>query len=94
MIMVNRMYKTERMHSLDKLKTLCSFLVVCIHAPFPGEFGKYFMALTRIAVPIFFMISGYFYNQKTCKEQKKKIALLTLYANAFYFIYGIIEFTT
>lgn len=30
-----------RLNALDKLKFLCAFLVVCIHAPFPGEWGEF-----------------------------------------------------
>ncbi|WP_442863929.1 hypothetical protein [Blautia sp. KLE_1732_HM_1032] len=39
-------------------------MIVCIHAPFPGKFGAYFTTLTRVAVPIFFMITGYFYGKR------------------------------
>lgn len=42
-----------RAEQIDALKAVCAFLVVCIHAPFPGKIGEYFTSLTRIAVPIF-----------------------------------------
>ena len=51
----------SRAASLDVLKAICAFLVVCIHVPFPGKVGEYFTALTRVAVPIFFMITGFFH---------------------------------
>ena len=51
----------KRNNSIDNLKAICTFLIVCIHVPFPGEIGAYFITLTRIAVPIFFMITGFFY---------------------------------
>lgn len=54
---------------VDILKALCAFLVVCIHAPFPGIVGDYFTALSRVAVPIFFMITGYYYAY-TVKQNK------------------------
>lgn len=76
-----------RYNSVDKLKMLCSFLVVCIHAPFPEEAGKYFEALTRIAVPIFFIISGYFYIQASVSKQIKKLLMLMLTANLLYFVW-------
>ena len=38
---------------------LASILVVFIHVPFPGALGTVVTALARIAVPLFFMISGY-----------------------------------
>ncbi len=39
---------------------LASILVVFIHSPFPGTLGTVVTAWARIAVPFFFMISGYF----------------------------------
>ena len=47
----------NRYYSLDVLKCICAFLVVFLHIP--SEFTYYYMPLTRIAVPVFFMISGY-----------------------------------
>ncbi len=76
----------KRSSNLDKLKVLCAFFVVCIHAPFPGTFGEYFIALTRIAVPIFFMISGYFYRFEKTKQQMIKILKLILVSNVLYFL--------
>lgn len=43
----------KRNNSIDNLKAICTFLIICIHVPFPGEIGAYFITLTRIAVPIF-----------------------------------------
>ena len=60
----------SRADNIDILKATCAFLIVCIHVPFPGVIGKYFTALTRIAVPVFFMITGYFYfdvEEKTAR---------------------------
>lgn len=79
---------TGRFHSLDKLKVLCAFLVVCIHAPFPGTVGEYITALTRIGVPIFFMITGFFYRPSNIKGQIKKILYLLLLANFIYLLWG------
>lgn len=56
---------THRYNSLDVLKVLCAFFIVCIHAPFPGTWGGYFTSITRIAVPIFFMISGFFWKAES-----------------------------
>ena len=66
----------KRNNSIDNLKAICTFLIVCIHVPFPGEIGAYFITLTRIAVPIFFMITGFFYldiifYHKEVKQIKK-----------------------
>lgn len=83
----------QRTLSIDILKSICAFLVVCIHVPFPGVVGEYFTALTRIAVPIFFMITGYFHSDimKKCGEVKqiRKIFVLFLEANLLYFMWKL-----
>ena len=83
----------SRANNVDILKALCAFLIVCIHVPFPGTVGAYFTALTRIAVPIFFMITGYFYSDTVAqhkeKRQIKKILYLAVEANVLFFIWNI-----
>lgn len=80
-----------RLRNIDVLKSICSFLVVCIHIPFPGQIGEYFTALCRVAVPIFFMITGYFYTNCSKEDKKfrqiKKILLLVIEANFIYFLF-------
>ena len=65
-------------------------MIVIIHTPFPGEIGRYITALTRIAVPIFFMISGFFYRQEKLVGQIKKIALLFVEANVLYLLWDLV----
>lgn len=83
-----------REDGIDILKVICSFLIVCIHIPFSGILGDYFTALTRVAVPIFFMITGYFYSDIIAKHKKKqqikKIFLLVIKANILFFIWNIV----
>ncbi len=84
----------SRNNSIDILKCLCAFLVICIHIPFPGELGKFVVTITRIAVPIFFMISGFFW-ENTCLKKKegktiKKLLWLAILGNVFYFIVNLI----
>ena len=83
----------QRNSGFDILKSICAFLVVCIHAPFVGKFGGYFTALARIAVPIFFMITGFYYTKlvKEHKERKqlKKLFFLMLKANLFFFLINL-----
>ena len=78
----------NRTEQIDVLKAVCAFMVVCIHAPFPGQIGECITSLFRIAVPIFFMITGYFYSfliQKGKRlSQIKKIFLITVRA---YFVF-------
>lgn len=86
-IMMSSKKKPDRYNSIDKLKMFCAFLVVCIHAPFPGEIGTYLVSLARIAVPVFFMITGYFYVQASASRQIKKLLLLMLSANLIFFVW-------
>ena len=75
------------------MKALCAFLIVCIHVPFPGKVGAYFTTLTRVAVPVSFMITGYFYSDTVArhkeKHQIKKIGGLIIEANMIFFIWNI-----
>ena len=81
-----------RWQGIDLLKAICSFLVVIIHAPFPGVIGMYITALSRISVPIFFMITGFFYSdvvrRNKEKYQIKKIFLLFAAANVLALVAG------
>ena len=83
----------SRADNIDILKAICAFLIVCIHTPFPDEAGAYFTTITRIAVPIFFMITGYFYSDTAArhkeKHQIKKIFYLVVGANILYLIWNI-----
>lgn len=68
----------KRHSGIDALKFLCAFLVVCIHKPFPGTVGEYIVAISRIAVPIFFMITGFFYKFEDNQEKKQIVKLLKI----------------
>lgn len=61
----------KRYEGLDILKVISAFLVVCIHASFPGEFGKNVASLARVAVPIFFMITGFFFDSIIERHREK-----------------------
>lgn len=87
----------SRAEQIDALKAVCAFLVVCIHAPFPGKIGEYFTSLTRVAVPIFFMITGFYYMNVVQRgkrlSQIKKVFWLAVKSNLIFlgwdFIYKI-----
>ena len=83
---------SNRYATIDILKLFCAVLVVGVHAAFPGMFGVYIKALCRTAVPVFFMISGFFYDQNSSHgrivRQIKKILGLFLVANVFYFFWN------
>ncbi len=84
-----------RNYSVDTLKLLCAFLVVLIHVP--SDWKAAVLPLTRVAVPIFFMISGYFIYTDDCKKfdtkLKKtftKILLITCLGFTFYSINALL----
>ena len=85
----------ERYNGLDILKSICAFLIVSIHVPFPGEGGEYFLSLTRMAVPVFFMITGFFYDSVRkrghVKAQINNVFRLFLIANLLYFGWGAVN---
>lgn len=60
-----------RAEQIDVLKAISAFLIVCIHAPFPGEISAYFIVFARMAVPVFFMITGYFYSDTVARHNEK-----------------------
>ena len=70
-------------------------MVVCIHAPFAGLVGKIVTPLTRIAVPLFFMITGYYYasikERKREKDQLNKIFRLFFSANLLFFAWSLLK---
>ena len=84
----------ERNKGIDLLKFLASFMIVCIHAPIPGEWGGYWDAICKIAVPCFFMITGYFYDISTGRmyqtRQIRKIFFLVIWSNVLYWGWGMI----
>lgn len=60
----------KRIASIDSLKILLYFLVICIHViSWKGKI--YVLPASRIAVPIFFMISGFFINIKDINALRK-----------------------
>ncbi len=82
----------KRLNNLDILKAVCAFLVICIHISYKANLGDIITPLCRIAVPIFFMITGYFYyrTSKAPLKQIKKVFVLIILANLLYFVFGII----
>ena len=78
---------TDRRAAFDLLKCLAAFLVICIHAPWPGTVGACFLPITRCAVPIFLMISGYYFVWNDSERQARQLARLlaiTVEANVLY----------
>lgn len=84
----------SRNMSLDVLKLIASYVVVFIHFKFSGLTGDIVDALARFAVPVFFMISGYFaYSNSTEKlisKMKNIIKIYFLGAVIYICFYGIL----
>ena len=84
--------KKQRNYSLDLLKFISSFLIVCIHFKISGKTGELITIIARFAVPVFFMVSGYYsYNDDEHHIKNKILNILKLYFFAFviYFCYNV-----
>ena len=58
---------------LDYIKGLTCICVVFIHCQFPGTFGVLIGGIIKFAVPIFFMVSGYYAAKNNTYHAKRKI---------------------
>lgn len=81
--------------SLYVLKALCAFLVVTAH--FPGAGKEQMWPVFRLAVPLFFMMSGYFlYASEQGRFLRRirkafiRILKLCLAANFIYLVFGLV----
>lgn len=71
----------SRNQSMECFKLIAAVLVVFIHVKFPGDAGSLMTAVARVAVPMFFAISGYFsYQVKGSRLVKRMGNVLKLYA--------------
>lgn len=75
----------KRIASLDILKYIACFFVINIHMDIPTFLLNIIQPLLTTAVPVFFMITGFFYNETvgsgSKKRQIRKIAILALVGN-------------
>ena len=79
--------------ALDILRMICALLVVGIHTePFKNLFllDNSFGVLTRIAVPIFFMISSFLFFSHTKSLSKYIYRIFTIYI-VWCILYGIVD---
>ena len=84
---VNVSKEKNRNMSLDVLKFIASYFVIFIHFTFSGLTGSIVDALSRFAVPVFFMVSGYFaYSNSTERliSKMKKIIKIYFFGAAIY----------
>ena len=78
---------------LDQIRLIAAFMVVLIHAPLPGKAGQVFEAISRVAVPLFFMVSGYYALGKSKEKLLKsarKTAIMLLWSVGVYFVWGVL----
>lgn len=84
-------------YTLFSAKAIACFFIICIHIQFQGNLGSIILDFARFAVPLFFMISGFFtyYTDKekmdkTLNKRLKSIGILTLisFIRIFYFKYN------
>lgn len=83
---------TKRNVNLDVLRIAMAFFVVCIHSEFP--FKVKVSPIIDIAVPVFFMLSGWFFQPRNLEEQGtklknvlKSIVIIYFQATALYLIW-------
>ncbi len=89
-----------RNERIDFLRFIGAFLVLTIHSPFSGIIGLYIEALSRIAVPIYILITAYYYWNIDVKDKKKwvikqsrSLFFILFWGSCYYFIFnGIIAF--
>lgn len=81
----------RRFDMVDLSRVVLAFMVVCIHA---SLFPKYLIPYLRLSVPLFFMITSFFFFRKTASMQDssektaylKKFVIRNLKLYFFYFI--------
>ena len=67
----------QRNYSIDTLKFICAVLVVMLHTG--SVYQDLILPITRCAVPVFFMISGYLlYNGKEIGKERLKRNIVTI----------------
>lgn len=82
----------KRNLGIDILRLICAFMVVFIHFPCNYKIGSCFISICRIAVPIFFMITGFYYLKFEKKEQNNlifKTFKLFIFANFIYILWDL-----
>lgn len=81
----------QRWTCLDILKCLAALAVVEIHKPLDVQKGTEILILCRFAVPVFFMITGFFYPEIRARKREwrqfGKIFVIAICANLFYLLW-------
>lgn len=83
---------TQKNYTLELIKLFASYMVVFIHIMFYGKMGIIMDALARFAVPLFFLISGYYSFQIKPEKIIKRIrhiSGLIIFATVCYTLFNI-----
>lgn len=81
----------QRNQSIEVCKLLAAGFVVFLHARFPDGIGELTDCISRCAVPLFFMISGYFNygaDSKTLSRRTKHAVSLVIWASLVDIVLG------
>lgn len=65
----------QRITSFDTFRAIAAFLIVMLHYPFQCVWKDEISVLCRIAVPFFFLVSGYFNYSKELQIDRNKRSL-------------------
>ena len=82
-------------HCLNVWKGIAAFAVVLIHCTLPGVPGEIIKGIARFAVPLFFLISGYFaYGREDAVLRRRESHIFRLYvgAVAVYYLWAAIRY--
>lgn len=85
--------RMERLYSLDTLKCICAILVIFLHINTP--YNGLILPLTRVAVPVFFMISGFFiYAGQDLMDARfdkslRRMLFICLWSSGLYFLWTL-----
>lgn len=80
--------------NVDIMKFILSIMVVCIHTGvtslMPAEIGKLFNSIFNLAVPIFFVYSGYFFSCEDKLIKKDKLVKYSKHIVKLYILWSAI----
>ena len=82
-----------KLYGMDVIKLFASYMVVFIHVLFYGQIGLAANALARFAVPLFFLVSGFYSYQIPPDKIKKRIPhllFLLIFSSILYTVYNVL----
>lgn len=80
----------QRMQSIECFRLIASMLVVFIHCESFGKFGMVMNCLARVAVPYFFVVSGFFayhISERSIQKRFWSVVKLTFFAHLLYLLW-------